>query len=311
MEEHSRGKVSAVMVYGAIALVMLLWAFNYIVTKAALREFDALTLPVFRITLAAILITPIFLARKGRREIDRSDAIKFVQLGLFGVVLNQMFFNLGLSLTTVSHSALIVGLGPVYVLLLAWMQGLETIGAQKVLGMVLAFAGVATLGLEHGFSLQGGTLVGDLMTMGGSLAFSLYVVLGKKVARKYDSLEMNFYNYVAAAVMILPVTLRQGLLFDWRAVSLQGWLALGYTALFASVLAYLIYFWALRHVTASRIAAFSYLLPLMATSFGILLLGEKPSLQLFIGGGLVLFGVYLAETAAAGDRMADVEKETV
>ena len=222
-----------------------------------------------------------------------------------------MFFNLGLSLTTVSHSALIVGLGPVYVLLLAWMQGLETIGAQKVLGMVLAFAGVATLGLEHGFSLQGGTLVGDLMTMGGSLAFSLYVVLGKKVARKYDSLEMNFYNYVAAAVMILPVTLRQGLLFDWRAVSLQGWLALGYTALFASVLAYLIYFWALRHVTASRIAAFSYLLPLMATSFGILLLGEKPSLQLFIGGGLVLFGVYLAETAAAGDRMADVEKETV
>ena len=77
MEEHSRGKVSAVMVYGAIALVMLLWAFNYIVTKAALREFDALTLPVFRITLAAILITPIFLARKGRREIDRSDAINW------------------------------------------------------------------------------------------------------------------------------------------------------------------------------------------------------------------------------------------
>ena len=62
-----------------------------------------------------------------------------------------------------------------------------------------------------------------LVTMGGSLAFSFYVVLGKKVARKYDSLEMNYYNYTAAAVMILPVTLRQGLLFDWQAVSLQGW----------------------------------------------------------------------------------------
>ena len=73
----------------------------------------------------------------------------------------------------------------------------------------------------------------------------------------------------------------------------------------------MIYFWALKHVTASRIAAFSYLLPLMATSFGILLLGEKLSLDLLIGGVLVLAGVYLVETAAAGDKMAEQDKQTV
>jgi drug/metabolite transporter (DMT)-like permease len=122
---------------------------------------------------------------------------------------------------------------------------------------------------------------------------------------------MNFFNYAAAAVMILPLTLRQGLLFDWRAVSLRGWLGLFYTAAFASVAAYLIYFWALRHVTASRIAAFSYLLPVMATGLGIVLLGERPTMHLLVGGVLVLLGVYLAETAASGDKMEEQEKQTV
>lgn len=298
------------LVYSMIALVMLIWAGNYIATKTVLREMDALTLAVLRVTLAAAIMTPIYLASPHKQQLDRDDAIKFTQLSLLGVVANQMFFTVGLSLTTVSHSALLIGLGPVYVLLLAWFQGLETLAPQKLVGMLLAFSGVAALGTEHGFSLQSGTLAGDLLTICGSLAFSVYVVMAKKVARKYDSVQINFYLYAAAAILIVPLTLRQGALLVWGSVSWRAWVALLYAALFASVIAYLIYFWGLKHVTASRIAAFSYLLPVMATSFGILLLGERLSMHLLIGGVLVLGGVYLVETAAAGDRMDEQEKQT-
>ncbi len=309
MSDAPRTRVG--IVYSAIALVMLIWALNYVATKTVLREIDALTLATFRITLAAAVILPIYLALPHRREVRREDAITFTKLALLGVVCNQMFFTTGLSLTTVSHSAILIGLGPIYVLVLAWLQGLESLVPKKIVGMLLAFSGVAVLGAEHGFSLKSGTLAGDLLTMCGSLAFAFYVVVAKKVARKYDSVEINFYLYLAAAILIVPITLRQGALLNWGGVSWKAWLALLYTAGFASVAAYLIYFWALKHVTATRIAAFSYLLPVMATSFGIFLLGEHPSVQLFVGGGLVLAGVYLAETAAAGDRMPEREKETV
>ena len=301
---------SPALVYGSIGVVMLIWALNYIATKTVLREMDALTLASFRITLAAAIMTPIFLLSTHKREVERADALKFTQLSLLGVVMNQMFFTTGLSMTTVSHSALLVGLGPIYVLLLAWFKGLESLVPQKIVGMLLAFAGVAVLGTEHGFNLKSGTLAGDLLTMCGSLAFSFYVVMAKQVARRYNSIEINFYLYLAAAALIVPVTMRQGALLDWGAVSWRAWVALGYTAAFASVAAYLIYFWALKHVTASRIAAFSYLLPVMATSFGILLLGERPSVHLYVGGALVLSGVYLAETAAAGDKMEEQEKQS-
>jgi len=300
-----------VIVYCAIALVMLIWALNYVATKTVLREIDALTLATFRITLAAAIMTPIYLATPNRRTIGRSDAITFTQLALLGVVCNQMFFTTGLSMTTVSHSAILVGLGPIYVLILAWFQGLESLVPQKIVGMLLAFAGVAVLAAEHGFSLRSGTLAGDLLTICGSLAFSFYIVAAKKVARKYDSVAVNFYLYLAAAILIVPITLRQGALLNWAAVSWKAWVGLGYTAAFASVAAYLIYFWALKHVTATRIAAFSYLLPVLATTFGIFLLGEHPSIYLFVGGALVLVGVYLAETAAAGDRMDERDQQTV
>ncbi len=299
------------LVFSLIAFIILIWALNYVASKLALREFDALTLSSFRIVLAAAAMTVIFLMSPRTRSFDRTDVVKFTQLGVFGVIMNQMFFTIGLSLTSVSHSALIVGLGPIYVMLLAWLMGLELLSPSKVLGMMVAFAGVVLLGSEHGFNLRSGTLLGDLTTMGGSLAFSMYVVLGKKVARKYSSIEMNFFNYLVAAVLILPIAVRQGLVLDWNAISWRGWTALLYAALCASVLAYLLYFWALRHVTASRIAAFSYLLPVMATLAGIFLLGERPTLFLYAGGALVLCGVWLAERAPDRDTCADEDQQTV
>lgn len=69
-------------------------------------------------------------------------------------------------------------------------------------------------------------------------------------------------------------------------------------AVFGSVLAYLIFYWALRHMEASRLSASSYLIPILAIILGILLLGERVTPNLLIGGPLVLGGVYLAERRA-------------
>ena len=172
--------------------------------------------------------------------------------------------------------------------------------------MLLAFTGVAVLVAERsiGSAVAGraGTWVGDLIMLTGSLAFSLYAVLGKRVAARYDSVAMNLYNYCIAAVLVLPLAVWRGARLDWKAVGWQGWAGLAYMAVFASVVAYLIFYWALRHMAASRLAAFSYLMPLLATLLGILLLDEKVTKNLLGGGALVLAGVWLAERAPRPDE---------
>jgi len=282
--------------------MVLSWAWNFIIVKVGLKQFAPLALASFRVVVAALLILPIYLLHGWaghlngfRQRFARRDFWKFAQLGLLGVVLNQGCFTVGLSYTTVGHASLIVGVGPIFVLLLACAQGLEALAAQKLIGTILALSGVAVLAVEKGLSLHAGTLRGDLVTMTGSLSFAFYAVLGKKVAARYDSLAMNTFNYLAGFILILPLAVWEGMRLNWKAVGWPGWAALAYMAAFGSVAAYLIFYWALRHMAASKLAAFSYFLPVLATLLGVLVLGEQVTTHLLVGGSLVLVGVYLAE----------------
>lgn len=290
----------------SIALIILIWAANFVAAKVGVRYLPALTLASFRVTLAAALMLPIylFLARRLRFQeaaapgISWRDAWVFLYLGFFGVVVNQVGFTVGLRYTSVSHAAVIVGMGPIYTLTLAVLFGLERADRSKVFGMVIAFAGVAILASD---SLRSGnaSLLGDAITFSGSLGFAMYVVLAKRVATRYDSLTMTAFNHFAGALVILPIAVHKARLLylsaGWRAVPWQGWAAVAYMAVFASALAYLVYFWLLRYLSPSELSAFTYALPIVATLIGIVWLGERASWTQAAGGALALVGLYTVE----------------
>jgi len=305
------------LIASLVALTTATWAVNFLVAKVGLRELGPLSLASFRVVLAGLIMVPIYLTRRsagrqGRAEaapVQPRDLWTFAYLGLFGVVMNQACFTIGLAFTTVGHSSLIIAMGPIFILLLARLGGLETLSPQKVLGMGLSFTGVVLLAIAHGIGLRPGPFLGDVTTLCGSLGFSLYAVLGKRVARQYDSVTMNAFNYFAGALLVAPLAVRQALLISrtggWGKVDWKGWAAVVYMASFASVLAYLIYFWLLRHLAASRLGSFSYLLPVVATTLGIVVLGEKLTGTLLTGGGLVLLGLAVTESAARKHKLED------
>jgi drug/metabolite transporter (DMT)-like permease len=228
------------------------------------------------------------------------DLWTFAYLGFFGVVVNQMCFTMGLRYTSVSHAAVIVGMGPIYTLILAVLFRLERATWHKVVGMTIALVGVAVLASENGMSARSPSLLGDAITMTGSIGFATYAVLGKRVAGRYDALTMVAFNHFAGAIIILPVALRQarqlGPFYRWRAIPWPAWAAVLFMAVCSSALAYLLYFWLLRYLEASQLSAFTYLLPVLAVILGILLLGERGSLLQIVGGTLALAGVYWVES---------------
>jgi len=297
-----------------IAVMVGSWSINFVIGKVALRHFAPLTLATFRVTLAALIMLPIYaisrLAGARTRAFDRRDFWTFGYLGLLSVGVNQVCFTVGLNYTTVGHSALILGMGPVVILLLARLLGLEALTAKKALGMAIAFAGVTVLAAEHGLSLRSGTLRGDLITFAGSLGFAVYTVLGKKVAAEYDSVSMNTFNCLVGAIVLLPLTVHEAIGFSrsggWGQVAWEGWAALGFMAGFASVVAYLIYYWALRYLLATRLAAFSYVQPVLSTGLGVGLLGEQLTSQVVLGGGLVLLGVYQIERGPREHQLEEI-----
>jgi len=264
----------------------------------------------FRVVLAGLAMVPIYLvcspwpvfaeaAAFRRQGFTARDLWVFFYLGFFGVAVNQTCFTIGLHFTSVSHAAVIVGLGPIYILVLAVLFRMERATGHKVVGMLIALAGVAVLASENGISLHSSSLAGDAITMTGSVGFAMYVVLGKRVAGKYDTLTMTAFNHFAGALIVLPVAIYEGAHFsaaNLRSVPWQAWAAVIYMAVISSAMAYVFYFWLLRYLEASQLSAFTYLLPVLATILGILWLGEKGSWGQVLGGVLALGGVYWIES---------------
>jgi len=310
MSDHPGGPRRATIAF-AVLVVVVLWALNFIAAKIAMRSLPSPAVASFRVFLGGVAMLPAYLifsrtaafadALKTRaRGFNAWDLWTFFYLGFFGVVINQMCFALGLNHTAVSHGAVIIGMAPVYTLALALLFRIEKATWRKFTGIAMAFAGIAVLAAENGMTTRSPSLEGDAVMMTGAIGFAFYSVLGKRVAARYDALTMTAFNHFAGAIVVLPIVLYQAhaLLIDarWRRVPWQGWTSVIYMAVFSSAVAYVLYFWLLKYLQASQLAAFTYLLPVIATILGIIWLGERGSLMQIVGGGLALAGVYWIES---------------
>ena len=287
---------------------------NFVAAKIGLQYLPAPAMASFRVVLAGAVMVPVYFlcsrlpvfaeaAALRRRGFSARDLWVFFYLGFFGVAVNQTCFTIGLKYTSVSHASVIVGLGPIYILVLAVLFRLERATGHKVIGMLIALIGIAVLASDRGISVHSPSLGGDAITMTGSLGLAMWAVLGKRVAGKFDSLTMTAFNHFAGALLLLPLSILEwrslvrspGWPFPWKA-----WVSVFYMAVFSSALAYVFYFWLLRYLEASQLSAFTYLLPVLATVLGIVLLGEKGSWGQVLGGVLALGGVYWIESGRQG-----------
>jgi drug/metabolite transporter (DMT)-like permease len=131
--------------------LVVVWAGNFIAAKIGLVYLPPLAMASFRVVLAGAVMIPVYFfclrlkafaeaAELLRRGFVARGYWTFVYLGFFGVTVNQMCFTIGLHFTSVSHSAVIVGLSPIYILVLAVLFRLERATGHKVVGMLIALA---------------------------------------------------------------------------------------------------------------------------------------------------------------------------
>jgi len=292
---HGTHRPSPFLLALGLASMLFLWTFNYIVGKISLGHIDPLTLAVFRFELAAAVMLAIYFSRAERMRPRRADFGKIAFLGIMGVILNQGGFTIGLNFTSSDHSAVIAAVAPVMVLLFATVLRLEGLTPAKVVGMAISFFGVLVLETEHGYPSSSPFLKGDVITLVSTVGYALYAVYGKKMARAYDAISMNTFMVVTAAILLSPLAVRQALVIDWKGIGWLGWSGVVYMAICSSVIAYTIFYWALRYMEASRVAVVSYFQPIAVILFSVPILGERPTRHLLAGAALVLLGVYLAE----------------
>ena len=289
------------------------WAGNIIAGKLVLRSVTAPALAQLRVVAAGLIFAVLFFAWRGRPSLrlSRREWGLLAVIALFGITLNQLFFIGGIGKTSAAHAGLIVSLGPVLVLILSCALRLEELTLLKSVGAIVSFAGVAVLTTGKAAHSSGASWLGDAILLAGSAIFAYYTILVKEVADRYDTLTLNTLIFAIGALWMLPFGAQAVAHTHWKSLTVEAWGGFVFMVIFGSVLSYLFFAFALTELTASRVAAFSYLQPVIATVLGILLLRETVNPRVIAGGALILVGVYLAERERSDEKpLRGVVQET-
>lgn len=214
-------------------------------------------------------------------------------LALVGNTLFHVLLVEGVHHTSPAHAAVLVAFSPIFAVLLARILLGEPLGARRLGGLGLALLGVmviVTRGSGGAASWQG-----DLLSLGASLAWALYTVIGKPVLARARPLVITAWATFLGAIPLLPLGLPGLREVRWSEVSAEQWLLIAYLSAGTIAVANLLWYWALARAATARVVAFSYLIPVLATVIAVAVGQESPSLPMALGAVAVLGGVALAQ----------------
>lgn len=279
----------------------LCWSGNAIVGKAVAGQVPPFALAFWRWVLAAAILLPIAWPHLKRDWPALRRGWKVVlALAVFGVAVFNSTLYLAAQTTTAINIVMLQSAMPVLIVLASFLMFGERVRAAQVLGIAVSMAGALTLVAHGDLAVLAGLDFnrGDLWMMGGIVSYSVYTALLRKRPAVHG-LSFAAATFVIGALVLLPVHVADAM--AGRPLPLTGTalLAVGYVAVFASVLAYLSYNRAVAMLGANTAGMSVHLVPAFGTLLAILLLGEVPRAYHAVGIALIAAGIWLAQRRAA------------
>ncbi|MBN1824684.1 MAG: DMT family transporter [Candidatus Eisenbacteria bacterium] len=281
----------------ALLTVQVVFAVHYVAAKMVVEFVPPRAWALVRVAAAAAILLALARARAPRTRVTRRDLASLAFFALFGVVINQVSFTEGIQRTTPAHSSLINTLIPVSTFLFALLLRGESLTFRKGAGLGLAFLGVLVLLRVHEFTFSERWVKGDLLTLLNAFSFGFFLAVSRNTVRRYPPLVSTAYTMAFGAVGIALVGAPAALRFDWLSLPASTVLVMAGIVLFATVLNYVLNYYALSRVDSSTVALFIYLQPLLATLLSVGLGRESLSPRFGASALLVFAGVYLVARA--------------
>lgn len=277
----------------ALLAVQMLFGSAPALGKAALQAFPAAGIVGFRVGGAALAFLILQKLNGGLQLGRSSDYWRFALYSLLGVVLNQLFFITGLSLTTATNTSLLAVLIPVFATLIAAMFGFDFLSWRKIIGIAAAACGVIYLVNPAQASFSADTTRGDLMIILNCVFYATYIAVSKDAVARNGALKSLAWLFFFGSLFCVPFAVFSMRAVDFAAVSQSAWLAVAAMVVFPTICAYYLNAWALARVAPSTVAVYIYLQPLIGFTLAVLFLNEPFSLRSVIAGLLIFTGVFL------------------
>lgn len=294
--------------YAMVTAAALLFAVNGSVSKVVLSSgIGSLELTQVRAT-GAFLGFALALAVLNRPSlrVRRRELAYLAVFGVAGVAMVQWLYFVSIHRLPIGIALLIEYLAPILIALWAWAVFHEPVRRRIWIALVLALLGLSlVVEVWSGISLDG---LGVAAALCAAVAYAVYVLMAERAVGRRDPASLLCFGFGFAALfwaLVQPVWLFPagrldddvsllGRLSEW---SLPVWLLMLFVVVVGTMVTFLLVTAALRHISATRVAIIAMLEPVAAGLVAYAWLGESFGAVQLAGGGIVLAGIVLAQTA--------------
>ncbi|MDR1112765.1 MAG: DMT family transporter [Bacteroidales bacterium] len=260
-------------------------------------------LTFFRMAGAMCLFWIVSLFTK-REKVPLKDIGLLFGAGMFGILINQMIFLVGLSKSSPIDSSMVLTLLPVFSMCLAAFILKEPVTIKKVAGVVIGAMGALLL-ITHnsGGQVGSGSLAGTLLVMCSSLSYAFYLTVFKNLIGRYSPVTTMKWMFLFASLMAFPFCWRSITTVDYAMLSGVTCMQIGYVVCGATFLSYLLIPIGQKSLRPTTLSMYNYLQPIVASLVAIGMGLDSFSLEKIVSGLLIFAGVFLVTRSKSREQM--------
>ena len=284
----------------ACSMCILIWGTTWAAIRVGLSGIPPFRGAAMRFAIAGVLLLVLALVRRvplGRAPMERwlwviNGTLSFS--ASYGTVYwAEQWVPSGLA-------SVIFATFPLFVAALAhyWLPG-EGLRLPSVLGILLGFCGIAVIFSEDLTLLGGpGTSLAAVVMLSSPVVSAVASVLVKRYGKGIHPLSLTSVPMILGSglLWIFSAALEGGKPTIWTAASVGS---LIYLALAGSAVTFLLYFWLLQRMEATRLALIAYVTPVLSVFVGMAFMGERATLIIIVGSAIVVLGVVMASRRKA------------
>ncbi len=272
-----------------LVLLAAIWGASFLFMRVSVQEFGPVPLMTLRIGIGGLVLIP-FLIWKKRLHIVTANWKPILLVGLTNSAIPFSLFGYTTLYAEAGYASILNATAPMFTAIVAYLWLSERLNKLAGLGLAIGFAGVFFLMINKMSGEYSTPLIASLAALFATFLYGVAASASKRFLSGVDVLAVAAGSLSFATLALIPFAAMN---LPQQMPSANAWLSVTILGVVCTGIAYLLFFNLLAQVGMTKTLSVTYMIPVFGIFWGALLLGEKLSFNLLIGGSLVLLGVGL------------------
>lgn len=282
-------------IYFQVILACIIWGFSFVWTEIGLNSFYPVTLVLLRLLIGSVLMYIVIRSTKKLQRIKSGDLKLFLLLAAMEPFVYFMGETYAQTMVSATLTSVVISTIPVFAPISAYLFLKEKISLPNIIGVLLSLCGVLCIVLTDRGGLNGNILGIALLGL-AVLSAIVYALVLRKLADRYNSASIVFYQNLIGIFYFLPVFFVTDIhRLNTLPLLPNAIVSVVFLAIFASVLAFVMFSNAVRVLGVARSNVFCNIMPVFTAFFAWFALGDKLTLPKIAGICIVVLGLFISQ----------------